>query len=113
MLTLLAAMLIEIGSQTQAVGRGPLTEAVERGPVRLRPDGMVERYDHNEFRYKPTGSRFVPVPPKRNPQIENRIPKSKPGDRFQKTIPQFRKNKNEKRPHPNRWDASLKRLAKQ
>jgi hypothetical protein len=77
---------------------------------------VVERFDHNEFRYKPTGSRFVPVPPKRNPQIENRIPKSKPGeienripkskpgDRFQKTIPQFRKNKNEKQSFPDRWD---------
>lgn len=113
MITLLAAMLIEIGSQNQAVDRGSLIEAVERGPsieavdrgpVRLRPDGVVERFDHNEFRYKPTGSRFVPVPPKRNPQIENRIPKSKPGDRFQKTIPQFRKNKNEKQSFPDRWD---------
>ena len=107
MLTLLAAMLIEIGSQNQAVGRGSSMEAVERRPlVRLRPDGVVERYDHNEFRYRPTGSRFVPVPPKRKSKtkIENRIPRSRPGDRFQKTIPQFRKSPNEKQSFPDRWD---------
>jgi hypothetical protein len=105
MLTLLAAMLIEIGSQKQAVERGPLIE--DRGPlVRLRPDGVVERYDHNEFRYRPTGSRFVPVPPKRKSKtkIENRIPRSRPGDRFQKPIPQFRKSPNEKQSFPDRWD---------
>ena len=108
MLTLLAAMLIELNTQNQAVDRGPLIEAVDRGPlVRLRPDGVVERFDHNEFRFKPTGSRFIPVPPKRKSKtkIENRIPRSRPGDRFQKTIPQFRKNPNGKQSFPDRWDA--------
>ena len=111
MITLLAAMLIELTAQTQRAlpspdDRGSSIEAVERGPVRLRPDGAVERYDHNEFRYRPTGSRFIPVPPKRKTKtkIENRIPKSKPGDRFQKPIPQFRKNPNEKQSFPDRWD---------
>lgn len=29
--------------------------------VRLRPDGVIERFDWGVFRFVPTGSRFIPV----------------------------------------------------
>ena len=69
-------------------------QGVERGPlVRLRPDGAVERFDANEFRFKTTGSRFLPAPAGRLPVIRSRqAPRQRqprPGERFQREIPQF------------------------
>ena len=60
MKTLIAALIV-VGGLGRGVGRADDLEP----NVRLRPDGVVERFDWGEFRYVPTGSRFVPVRPRR------------------------------------------------
>lgn len=54
MRTLIAALIV-VGGLGMGVGRA------DEPNVRLRPDGVVERFDWNEFRFVPTGSRFIPV----------------------------------------------------
>ncbi len=54
---ILIAALIVVGSM--GVGRA------DEPNVRLRPDGVVERFDWNVFHFVPTQSRFVPVRPRR------------------------------------------------
>ena len=100
MLTLLAAMLIELNTQNQAVERGPL--------VRLRPDGVVERFDENEFRFKATGSRFVPVPalkplPSVRPRKWTPVPRPRPLE-----LPAIKVPLPRERAFPDRWDASIR-----
>ena len=58
MKTLIAALIV-VGSR--GVGRADDLEP----NVRLRPDGVVERFDWNVFHFVPTGSRFTPVRPRR------------------------------------------------
>lgn len=58
MKTLIAALIV-VGSM--GVGRADDLEP----NVRLRPDGVVERFDWNVFHFVPAGSRFVPVRPRR------------------------------------------------
>lgn len=71
---------------------GPMD--VGRGPnVRLRPDGVVERFDWNEFRYKPIGSRFIPVRPKVRRPVEPRIQKFQPAERFMRILPKSEDNR--------------------
>ena len=83
-------------------------QGVERGPlVRVRPDGVVERFDANEFRFKATGSMFVPAPAGRLPVIRSRqAPQRRPlraGERYQRQIPQF-EPVSPKSGAPGRWD---------
>lgn len=84
-------------------------QGVERGPlVRLRPDGVVEKFDANEFRFRATGSLFVPAPAGRLPLIRSRqAPRRRqpsPRERFQREIPQFEPI-SPKSATPGRWDA--------
>ena len=86
----------------------------DTGPsVRLRADGVVERFDNNEFRFKPVpaGSMFKPVPAGRLPLFRSRsvmpaptMRRAKPGERFQQAIPQF-VPKGPRTAAPGRFDA--------
>jgi len=84
----------------------------DTGPsVRLRADGVVERFDNNEFRFKAaTGSMFDPVPAGRLPLFRSRsvmpapMRRAKPGERFQQAIPQF-SPKGPRTAAPGRFDA--------
>ena len=86
----------------------------DTGPsVRLRADGVVERFDNNEFRFKPVpaGSMFKPVPAGRLPLFRSRsvmpaptMRRVKPGERFPQAIPQFAP-KGTRPSAPGRFDA--------
>ena len=75
MKTTLIAALIVVGSM--GVGRA------DEPNVRLRPDGVVERFSWEEFRFIPTGSRFVPVRPRRAAALRIMLPAPAPA------IPRF------------------------
>lgn len=89
-----------------------MTQDFETGPsVRLRADGVVEKFDNNEFRFKAaTGSMFKPVPAGRLPLFRSRsvmpapMRRAKPGERFQQAIPQFAP-KGPRPSAPGRFDA--------
>lgn len=100
---------VDVGREPGVAQQEQTQQGVERGPlVRLRPDGAVERFDPNEFRFKSTGSMFVPAPAGRLPLIRSRqAPRRRqpsPGERYQRQIPQFEPI-SPKSATPGRWDA--------
>ncbi len=69
---------------------GPMDVGRAEAPrpnVRLRPDGVVERFDWNVFHFVPTQSRFVPVRPKVRRSAEPRVQKFQPAERFMRILP--------------------------
>jgi hypothetical protein len=72
--------------------------------VRLR-NGIIERFDWNEFRYKPTGSRFIPIRPKNQQPAEPKVKKPQPAERFMRILPKSEGKRPQKPTIPGLFDA--------
>ena len=107
MIAIIIAAAFELMTQDTAFETGP-----GPGPsVRLRADGVIEKFDNNEFRFKASGSMFSPVPAGRLPLFRSRsvmpaptMRRVKPGERFPQAIPQFAP-KGTRSSAPGRFDA--------